>query len=97
MQLRCVIITFTKEKKKMNFKEIANNVGSYIKERITKKEITSFIGLVLMLAGPAGWATNEQIAIVKAVLTVSGYFDPSIGAGSLSAIGTALLLYKEKK
>ena len=81
----------------MSFKETMNKIGSYVKERITKKEITSFVGLVLMLAGPAGWATNEQITIVKAILTASGYFDPSIGAGSLSAIGTALLLYKEKK
>ena len=97
MQLRCVIITFTKEKKKMNFKETINKIGSYLKDRITKKEISTYAGIFLVLAGPAGWMSMEQIALVKAILTATGAIDPTIGASTLSALGAALVAYKEKK
>ena len=69
----------------------------YLKDRITKKEITTFIGVGLMLAGPMGWATAEQIALVKGILTASGLIDPMQGAGIISAIGAGLVAVKEKK
>lgn len=70
---------------------------NYLKERITKKEISTFIGIALVLAGPAGWMTMEQIALAKALLTASGAVDPDISASVISTVGAALVAYKEKK
>ena len=44
-----------------------------------------------------GWATAEQIALVKGIMTASGLIDPGQGAGILSAIGAVLVAVKEKK
>ena len=78
----------------MNFKEMLT--AEYWVNRITKKEISTFAGVILMLAGPMGWASAEHIALAKTILTASGLIDPGTGAGSLMAAGAALVAIKEK-
>ena len=81
----------------MSIKNVSKKVYNYLKDRVTKKEITTLIGVLFIVAGPAGWATAEQIALIKSIMTAFGYFDPEVGAGTLSAVGAALVAYKEKK
>ena len=72
-------------------------IGAYFKDRITKREVSTILGIALVVAGPLGWATMEQVALIKTVLTMSGAIDPAEGAGLAAAVGAVLVAVKEKK
>lgn len=55
-----------------------------------KKYALRTLGFLLLLAGPLGWATAEQIAAVQAALSLFG--DPETTAGTVSSAGVAVLL-----
>lgn len=77
---------------------IFKKAGAYLKDRITKKEVSTFIGVALMLAGPMGWIPLEKIALIKAALSAYGLVDPEVGSAAVvSGLGAIATLYKEKK
>ncbi len=73
------------------------NVLLYLKDRLTKKEISTFAGLILIVAAPMGWLNIEQVALAKALLTAFGIIDPVTGLAAVSGVGAALVALKEKK
>lgn len=83
----------------MSFKETMNKIGSYVKERITKKEITTVVGLILMVAAPAGWLSVEHVEAIKIMLESFGISTQPVGVGSavLTAVGSAMFAAKEKE
>lgn len=55
-----------------------------------KKYALRTVGVLLILAGPLGWAAADQIAAVQAALSLFG--DPETGAASVSTAGVTLVL-----
>lgn len=49
------------------------------------------VGVLLVVAGPLGWATAEQIAAIQALITALGT-DPGETAVGVSGLGSAILL-----
>lgn len=73
-----------------------SQIVDYVKDRVTKKELSTLIGVMLMIAGPAGWLSAEHVVAVKSFLSAFGLVDPGVTSSGIVALGAALFAAKEK-